>query len=105
MRPLSLSAGRVEAADGRDSSNLLPALLGENVRLPVRGQLMVQANCGRRLAIPQGWWKLIPTSAKAATCRASTRNWCANWQRFEPSAIPGPIDISGHIMFRYAFQR
>ena len=47
-------------AEGPDSFNLLPALLGRKSRLPLRDHLVMQAVNGRSLAIRRGPWKLIP---------------------------------------------
>jgi len=56
----AVSGQRLEAADGPDSLNLLPALLGQRHGRTLREHLVMQGNGSRRLAIRRGKWKLIP---------------------------------------------
>jgi arylsulfatase A-like enzyme len=56
----ALTGQTLAAADGPDSFNVLPALLGENRDKPCRRYLVEQDNAGHQLALRDGPWKLIP---------------------------------------------
>lgn len=53
------------AGAGPDSFNLLPALLGEKPKKPLREHLVIQSNNGRALVMRKGSWKLIPPLQQA----------------------------------------
>ena len=47
-------------ADGPDSLNVLPALLGEATAAPCREYLIEQNNSGTAMALRKGTWKYVP---------------------------------------------
>lgn len=66
----ALTGEGLSADAGPDSFNVLPALLGEELKSPIRPHLVLQRNGASRLALRQGNWKLIigeqPPPAKQA---------------------------------------
>lgn len=58
----ALTGQTLADADGPDSFNVLPALLGEKTAQPCREYLVEQDNQGRALALRQGPWKLMPAN-------------------------------------------
>ena len=57
----ALTGQKLAEADGPDSFNVLPALLGEKLDKPCRDYLAEQDNKGARIALRYGTWKYIPT--------------------------------------------
>ena len=74
----SLTGQRLDPADGPDSFNVLPALLGVTSDKPWREYLIEQDNSGNALALRKGPWKFIPGNGgkkgKAARRRAELEN-------------------------------
>jgi arylsulfatase A-like enzyme len=60
----ALTGQTLAAADGPDSFNVLPALLGQKTDTPCRDHLVSQNNDGIALALRQGPWKFIPNKRK-----------------------------------------
>jgi arylsulfatase A-like enzyme len=56
----AITGQRLAPADGPDSFNMLPALLGQRQPQPIRDSLVLQASASRLMAIRRGPWKLIP---------------------------------------------
>lgn len=56
----ALTGQELAAADGPDSFNVLPALLGEKTAAPCREYLVAQNNGEAPLALRHGHWKYIP---------------------------------------------
>jgi arylsulfatase A-like enzyme len=56
----ALTGQKLTEADGHDSLNVLPALLGEKPETPCREYLVEQNNAGAVLALRQGPWKFVP---------------------------------------------
>ena len=56
----ALTGQNLAPADGPDSYDVLPALLGRKTDSPCRDSLVEQANKGTVLALRQGPWKYIP---------------------------------------------
>jgi arylsulfatase A-like enzyme len=56
----ALTGQELAPADGPDSFNVLPALLGEKTAAPCREYLVEQTNDGSALALRHGPWKYIP---------------------------------------------
>jgi hypothetical protein len=55
-----LTGQSLAAADGPDSFNVLPTLLGEKIDKPCREYLIEQNNTGTALALRKGPWKYVP---------------------------------------------
>jgi arylsulfatase A-like enzyme len=55
----ALVGEKLPADAGPDSFNVLPALLGDELKQPARDHLVLQRNNAERLAVRQGSWKLI----------------------------------------------
>ncbi len=56
----SLTGQKLAPADGPDSYNVLPALLGQKTVTPCRDDLVEQDNIGSSLALRHNQWKYIP---------------------------------------------
>lgn len=56
----ALTRQQLAAADGPDSLNVLPAMLGEKIARPCREYLVEQDNAGVALALRKGPWKFVP---------------------------------------------
>ena len=56
----ALTGQSLAAADGPDSLNVLPVLLGKEPDKPCREYLIEQDNAGNALALRKGPWKLLP---------------------------------------------
>ncbi len=59
----ALTGQKLAPADGPDSFNVLPALLGQKTDTPCRDYLIEQENGGSVLALRHGQWKFIPGHA------------------------------------------
>jgi arylsulfatase A-like enzyme len=59
----ALTGQKLAPADGPDSYNVLPALLGQKMDTPCRDYLVEQNNSGPVLALRHGPWKFIPGHA------------------------------------------
>ncbi len=65
----ALTGQKLAAADGPDSFNILPALLGEKTDQPCREFLIEQNNTGTALALRKGTWKYLPGQAAGKASR------------------------------------
>lgn len=68
-----LTGQSLAAADGPDSLNVLPAILGEKTARPCREYLIEQDNAGVALALRKGPWKFIPGNPKGKGKMAKAR--------------------------------
>lgn len=60
----ALTGQELAAADGPDSFNVLPALLGGKPEKPCREYLVEQDNQGNAMALRKGAWKFVPRHGK-----------------------------------------
>lgn len=65
----ALTGQKLADADGPDSFNVLPALLGEKTEQPCREYLVEQNNDGSALALRKGTWKYVPGHAGGKAAR------------------------------------
>ena len=56
----ALTGQKLAPADGPDSYNVLPALLGQKTETPCRDYLVEQKNTGSAMVLRHGPWKFIP---------------------------------------------
>jgi arylsulfatase A-like enzyme len=70
----ALTGQSLAEADGPDSLNVLPELLGEATAAPGREYLIEQNNAGTAMALRKGAWKYVPgqPSGKAARRKKAT---------------------------------
>jgi len=70
----ALTGQSLAAADGPDSLNVLPELLGEATAAPGREYLIEQNNAGTAMALRKGAWKYVPgqPGGKAARRKKAT---------------------------------
>lgn len=65
----ALAGQKLSPDAGPDSFNVLPALLGQELKRPLRDHLVLQRNTADRLALRQGPWKLIFGTPPEASAR------------------------------------
>jgi len=65
----ALTGQSLASADGPDSLNVLPAMLGQHTDRPCREFLIEQNNSGSALAIRKGTWKYIPRQGGSKAVR------------------------------------
>lgn len=61
----ALTGQKLATADGPDSFNVLPNLLGEKTEKPCREYLIEQDNSGSEMALRKGPWKFIPGTGES----------------------------------------
>jgi arylsulfatase A-like enzyme len=68
----ALTGQSLASADGPDSLNVLPAMLGQPTDKPCREYLIEQSNTGPALALRKGTWKYIPGHGGDKAARRKT---------------------------------